>query len=118
MDADGVGGNADVVDGLQVGNPVEEGVALHHAAVRDRPEGRRERQRFLGEVDLEDVVVRTGAGLGSGVGVTAKSCGRKIVFRPVPLNVPMKPAMPPRSGPAVRPVRPAAALAWAVPHPF
>jgi hypothetical protein len=54
-----VGGNADVVDFLHVGNPVEEGVALDHAAVRDRPEGRRERQRLLGEVDLEDVVVRT-----------------------------------------------------------
>ena len=40
------------------------------------------------------------AGFGRGVGVTAKSCGRKIVFRPLPLNVPMKPAMPPRSGAA------------------
>jgi hypothetical protein len=49
---------------LQVGNPVEEGVALHHAAVGDRPEGGPERQRLLGEVDLQDVVVRAGGRLG------------------------------------------------------
>src|SRR4029077_11207801 len=64
MDVNGVGGIADVLDGLQVRNPVEEDVALHHAAVRDRPEGRVERQRLLGEVDLEDVVVWTGGRVG------------------------------------------------------
>jgi hypothetical protein len=40
------------------------------------------------------------AGLGSGVGLAVKSCGRKIVFRPLPLNVPVKPAMPPSGGAA------------------
>src|SRR3954452_17636536 len=58
MDPDRLLGIADVVDGLQVRNAVQEHVTLHHSAIGDRPERWRERQGLLGQIQLEDIVVR------------------------------------------------------------
>jgi len=56
--------------------------------------------------------------LGNGVGVTAKSCGLKMELKPVPLNVPVKLAMAPRSGSGAGPstVRPRRPTDGTCPH--